>query len=162
MFLPNNLSLDDGVGARVTLAWGCLEKARKLALRGHSTRFDLDKKPDGSWVTSIDLEIESELMRCIANQFPDDHVIAEETCSDTEFGGDGFVWTLDPIDGTSSFVEGLPFFGTVISLSCSRAGTLFSAIALPALDEIVCSFAGGGAFWKPTGVTAWKRLSLAL
>jgi histidinol phosphatase-like enzyme (inositol monophosphatase family) len=75
----------------------------------------IDDKPDQSPVTIADREAERELRRLIERRFPGDGIVGEE------FGaarGDAErVWVLDPIDGTKSFISGIPLFGTLIALT---------------------------------------------
>jgi myo-inositol-1(or 4)-monophosphatase len=73
-------------------------------------------KTDGSVVTRIDNEIETVLREYIAKNFPDDAIIGEEH-ADME-GTSGFVWHIDPIDGTDNFVRKIPFF----AISVARLG----------------------------------------
>ncbi|HTV89045.1 MAG TPA: histidinol-phosphatase [Stellaceae bacterium] len=75
----------------------------------------VDDKPDRSPVTAADRAAEAAMRQLIAAQFPDHGIIGEE------FGGEReaaeFVWVLDPIDGTKSFISGVPLFGTLIALT---------------------------------------------
>jgi histidinol-phosphatase len=74
----------------------------------------VDDKPDTSPVTIADREAESALRELIEKRFPDDGILGEEHGSkrtDAER-----VWVLDPIDGTKSFISGVPLFGTLIAL----------------------------------------------
>lgn len=73
-------------------------------------------KTDGSVVTRIDNEIEMLLRSYIANHFPDDAIIGEE--HDDMEGTSGFVWHIDPIDGTDNFLRKIPFF----AISVARLG----------------------------------------
>jgi histidinol phosphatase-like enzyme (inositol monophosphatase family) len=75
----------------------------------------IDDKPDQSPVTIADREAERELRRLIEAQFPDDGILGEEfgvTRADAKR-----IWVLDPIDGTKSFISGVPLFGTLIALT---------------------------------------------
>jgi inositol-phosphate phosphatase / L-galactose 1-phosphate phosphatase / histidinol-phosphatase len=74
----------------------------------------VDDKADASPVTIADREAEQAMRRLIETQFPADGIFGEE------FGavraGAEWVWVLDPIDGTKSFISGIPLFGTLIAL----------------------------------------------
>lgn len=74
----------------------------------------VDDKQDKSPVTQADREIEQVMRSMINKQFPSHGIIGEE------FGRENtdaeFVWCLDPIDGTKSFITGRPMFGTIIGL----------------------------------------------
>jgi myo-inositol-1(or 4)-monophosphatase len=91
-------------------------------------------KADESPVTAADIEIESRLRDLILSQFPDHGIIGEEQGNhrtDAEF-----VWVLDPIDGTKSFITGVPLFTTLIALM-HKGEPVCGAIYQPVLDELV-------------------------
>lgn len=91
-------------------------------------------KADASPVTAADIEIESRLRDLILKEFPDHGIIGEEHGNyrtDAEF-----VWVLDPIDGTKSFITGVPLFTTLIALM-HRNEPVCGAIYQPVLDELV-------------------------
>jgi len=74
----------------------------------------IDDKADASPVTAADREAEQAIRAILADARPDDGIIGEEfgdTNADAEF-----VWVIDPIDGTKSFITGRPIFGTLIAL----------------------------------------------
>ena len=75
----------------------------------------VDEKRDRTPVTIADRSAERAMRRLIARRFPDHGIVGEE------FGRDDaeadYVWVLDPIDGTKSFVAGVPLFGTLIALA---------------------------------------------
>ena len=74
----------------------------------------VDDKPDLSPVTIADRAAEMAMRRLIAQRFPEHGIFGEE------FGRERpdaeFTWVLDPIDGTKSFISGIPLFGTLIAL----------------------------------------------
>lgn len=115
---------------------------------------DVDFKADNSPVTKIDKNTEMLLREKIQKKFPSHGIIGEE------FGGENenaeFVWVLDPIDGTKSFITKVPLFGTLIGLQhCGKP--VLGAINQPVLKERIvgdcktCDFNG-----KPVRV-AQKR-----
>tara|TARA_B100000886_G_scaffold332144_1_gene284498 strand:+ start:32 stop:808 length:777 start_codon:yes stop_codon:yes gene_type:complete len=73
---------------------------------------EVEKKNDGTLVTNIDKEIEEKFRKRVKKEFADHGVIGEE------FGKDKtdseYVWVIDPLDGTHSFISGKPLFGTLI------------------------------------------------
>ena len=75
----------------------------------------VDDKPDLSPVTIADRAAEAAMRRLIAARFPDHGIIGEEF--GPERADAEFVWVLDPIDGTKSFISGVPLFGTLIALA---------------------------------------------
>jgi inositol-phosphate phosphatase/L-galactose 1-phosphate phosphatase/histidinol-phosphatase len=75
----------------------------------------VDDKPDLSPVTVADRATEQAMRRLIAARFPEHGIIGEEFGREREDAE--FVWVLDPIDGTKSFISGVPLFGTLIALA---------------------------------------------
>jgi inositol-phosphate phosphatase / L-galactose 1-phosphate phosphatase / histidinol-phosphatase len=75
----------------------------------------VDDKPDLSPVTVADRAAETAMRRLIAARFPEHGIIGEEFGREREDAP--FVWVLDPIDGTKSFISGVPLFGTLIALA---------------------------------------------
>jgi inositol-phosphate phosphatase / L-galactose 1-phosphate phosphatase / histidinol-phosphatase len=96
------------------------------------TALTVEDKPDLSPVTVADRAAEEAMRRMIESRFPGHGIIGEEfgrVREDAEF-----VWVLDPIDGTKSFVSGVPLFGTLIALT--RAGRpILGVIDQPVLRE---------------------------
>jgi inositol-phosphate phosphatase/L-galactose 1-phosphate phosphatase/histidinol-phosphatase len=96
------------------------------------TRLVVDDKPDSTPVTAADRAAEAAMRRLIEARYPEHGIIGEE------FGplrqAAEFVWVLDPIDGTKSFISGVPLFGTLIALT--RGGRpLLGVIDQPILRE---------------------------
>lgn len=90
-------------------------------------------KEDMSPVTRADLDAEQLMRELIRKSYPDHGIIGEE------FGSENitaeYIWTLDPIDGTVSFVSGCPLFGTLISLLHERK-PIIGAINMPMLKQL--------------------------
>lgn len=91
-------------------------------------------KADASPVTAADLEIEARLRDLILKRYPNHGIIGEE--HGTENAEAEFVWVLDPIDGTKSFISGVPLFTTLIALQ-HRGQPECGAIYQPILDELI-------------------------
>jgi inositol-phosphate phosphatase/L-galactose 1-phosphate phosphatase/histidinol-phosphatase len=93
-----------------------LAEAAGAAIRPHFRQpIAVDDKPDLSPVTIADRAAEMAMRRLIATRFPDHGIIGEEFGPERENAE--FVWVLDPIDGTKSFISGVPLFGTLIALA---------------------------------------------
>ena len=105
-------------------------------------------KIDGSEVTSADRAAERLLRGHLRGAWPHDAVLGEE------YGGElatrGRCWLLDPIDGTASYVLGMPMFGTLISLLIDGE-PVFGCIHLPALRETTYAALGFGCWLKRDG-----------
>ena len=105
------------------------------------------QKADRSPVTQADCAAESIIKRELLAAFPDDAFLGEE--SGSVLGTSGYEWIVDPIDGTKSFIRGVPLYATLIGCRLAGHGVL-GVIAIPALDELVYAAAGGGA-WHAQG-----------
>jgi histidinol-phosphatase len=98
----------------VVFAERLADAAGAVARRYFRTPVAVDTKADASPVTIADREAETAMRTLIADAYPTHGVLGEEHgASDT---GADFVWVLDPIDGTKSFISGVPLFGVLIAL----------------------------------------------
>lgn len=104
---------------------------RQLSRRYFRQPLGVTLKADASPVTRADREVEAALRRAIHERYPEHGLLGEEE------GGriaDGWSWVVDPIDGTKSFICGVPMYGTLIALL--RAGRpVLGVIDMPALEE---------------------------
>jgi histidinol phosphatase-like enzyme (inositol monophosphatase family) len=107
----------------------------------------VDTKADQSPVTQADRAAEAILRRELLGGFPDDAFLGEETGATA--GRSGYEWIVDPIDGTKSFIRGVPLYATLVGCRHEGRGIL-GVIAIPALDEMVHAARGGGA-WHTRG-----------
>lgn len=105
-------------------------------------------KGDQTPVTEADRRSEELMRERIQRRFPEDGIIGEEF--GVTAGRSGRTWILDPIDGTQSFVRGVPLFGTLIGVT-DRERPIVGVANFPALRECYFAHAGGGAFWRPSG-----------
>jgi len=133
------------------LAWAVemAEAAGRLTLDFfQSDRYQVRRKQDDSPVTQADLQAERLMRERIAQRFPDDEIVGEEF--DNRPGDSGFRWILDPIDGTKSFISGVPLYCQLIGIV--RDGqSIAGVIHVPGLDECVYAVKGSGAWWKRSG-----------
>jgi histidinol-phosphatase len=126
--------------------------------RYRSRDFSVETKPDSTPVTEADRDAEAAIRRVLRESFPEHAFYGEE--EGREGGGD-FLWLIDPIDGTKSFVRGYPFFSTQIALM--HAGELVLGVsAAGAFGERMWATRGGGAFLASAGAPAVRaRVSQA-
>ena len=101
------------------------------------------RKDDGSPVTDADKAAEAFLREALAERFPDDAVIGEEFPE--ERGTSGRTWVIDPIDGTRSFVRGVPLYTTLLAV-IDQHGPSIGVAAVPPLDEAVWAGRGLGCY----------------
>jgi histidinol-phosphatase len=109
----------------------------------------VESKADRTPVTIADREAEKLLRECIANEFPQDAIIGEEF-GETP-GTSGYQWALDPIDGTKSFVHGVPLYTTLVAV-LQESQPCIGVIHSPATSETVFAAKGGGCWYRrPNG-----------
>ncbi|OGL22213.1 hypothetical protein A2707_02655 [Candidatus Saccharibacteria bacterium RIFCSPHIGHO2_01_FULL_45_15] len=111
-----------------------------LARAGNVT---FDSKHDGSPVTDTDIEIEKALQRIMSQQYPAIPVFGEETGYSDDLPD--ACWLVDPIDGTKSFIEGVPTFTSMAALIV-HGETIASVIYNPSTDEMYTAQKGQGAY----------------
>ncbi|KXU94756.1 histidinol phosphate phosphatase [Caballeronia megalochromosomata] len=107
------------------------DEARAIAMQHFRTDIGVETKSDETPVTSADRAIERRLREMISSRFPSHTLVGEEG------GGhiaDGVSWVIDPIDGTKSFVTGLPLFGTLVAMLEDRR-PVCGMIEVPAMRE---------------------------
>lgn len=119
------------------------------------------RKANNTFVTDADFESEKLLRRRITRKFPADAILGEE--EGEREGSSGRRWIIDPIDGTYSFVHGVPFYGVLVGLEIDGE-PVAGVINLPALGEIISAARGLGCFWNdsPSRVSETGRLDEAL
>lgn len=135
---------------RLALAKTIAKSAGKLTLDYfQSNRVDVMKKGDGSPLTIADQESEKHLRAAIKDEFPNDAIVGEEFGA-TE-GNSGYCWILDPIDGTKSFISGVPLYGTMVAVErVTEPGLLrqsvIGSVYFPGLDVGIYASRGNGAW----------------
>jgi len=119
--------------------------AGRIALAHYQTGVAVELKADRSPVTLADRGAEQAIRQAIADRFPDHSVVGEEYGADDR--SSSFRWVVDPIDGTKSFVRGVPLFGTLIGLEIDGRVEV-GVCHLPALGETVAAATGLGCTWN--------------
>ncbi len=134
-----------GVSPDLVFALAIAREAGALTLEYFgSERLRTETKADGSPVTRADREAERLLVTRIRDAFPEDGILGEE--SGETPGKNARRWILDPIDGTKSFMRGVPLYGTLVALE-AEGRPVVGVACLPALREAVFAARGEGAFW---------------
>ncbi len=109
-----NQESDDVLGGFEAFAVQLADEAREISLRYFRKKLDVEIKSDESPVTIADREIEAHIRARLAQRFPAHGIFGEE--HGRERTDARYVWVIDPIDGTRSFVTGWPIWGTLFAL----------------------------------------------
>ncbi len=119
------------------------EKAAEVALSFFRQALLIEMKENGTPVTNADKKTEMVIREELAKAFPDHGILGEEFGEEKK--GADYVWTIDPIDGTRSFMRGIPLFGTLLAL-VERGEPVVGIMVLPAIGETYVAAKGFGAF----------------
>lgn len=115
--------------------------------RYRSADLTIETKPDRTFVTDADTAVEHALRRRIETDRPDDSFFGEES-GRTDKGTRR--WIIDPIDGTSNFLRGVPNWATLIALEVAGELTV-GVVSAPAFNERWWAETGGGAWAQREG-----------
>lgn len=127
----------------LTVLSEAMSEAGREALRLATEGFETFTKPDHSPVTSADLAVNHMLYDRLSATFPEDGWLSEETADDDARLSKQRVWIVDPIDGTRSFVRGLPEFCLSVAL-VEKGLPIVAAIFNPATGEFFSAIRGRG------------------
>jgi myo-inositol-1(or 4)-monophosphatase len=136
----------------------CVRSAGDILLRYFGRAMGVRQKGNqNSVVTDADLAAEEFIVSVIKDRFSDDSIIAEE--SGYQVGRSGRTWVIDPLDGTSNFVAGIPWFGVQVAV-LEQGIPVAAAMSLPTEALLYVSEKGGGVTrnGKAVHVTAERRL----
>jgi histidinol phosphatase-like enzyme (inositol monophosphatase family) len=141
---------------RLAFAVTTARAAGRLTLEHFRVGVDVETKADGSEVSIADRRAEAFIRDAIADAFPADAILGEE--DDDKPGTSGWRWVIDPIDGTFSFVRGVPLFATLLAAErVDAAGdpipgaVEIGVLELPALSETIHAARGHGAWHSANG-----------
>ncbi len=148
--------------AHVEVAVRAARAAGEIALRHFRSGVAVETKADHSPVTEADRASERAIVAVLREAFPDYGFLGEEFGEET--GRAPRRWIIDPIDGTKSFVRGIPFFATLIGLEI-EGEVVAGVVSAPATGDLLVASKGEGAF-DETGqrlrVTGTSRLAEAM
>lgn len=134
------------LAARLQFALDAARQAGEFIMSYYqSPELSVDRKRDASPVTEADRGAEQLIRKMLADQYPSDAILGEEFGESS--GTSGWRWVLDPVDGTKSFIHGVPLFGTLIGVEC-EGRPVAGVCRLPALQEVVYGAIGQGAWWQ--------------
>ena len=142
----------------LAIARTAAEQAGRFALAHFRTALAVEYKADHSPVTLADRGAEERLRTAIGTAFPADGILGEELGEAS--GSSGRRWIVDPIDGTQSFIRGVPLWGVLVALE-DRGECVVGVVALPALGETLWAARGGGAFVNGTPARVSSATTLA-
>jgi myo-inositol-1(or 4)-monophosphatase len=128
----------------LTIAVRAARKAGHIISRGFS-ELDLvktDKKSENDFVTNIDRDAEKAIISVIQQSYPDHSFIGEEG-SNVKGQQNDYQWVIDPIDGTSNFIRGIPHFAVSIALRV-KGKTELGIVYDPIRDELFSATKGKG------------------
>ena len=148
-----NTNLNDLLSVAMEAAY--LGGRRTLAY--FNTGVSVERKSDASPVTCADRESEELIRGVIGKYYPDHTLIGEE--GGALPGNPDYKWIVDPIDGTKTFIHGVPLYGVLIGVEVKGVASV-GVIYLPALDEMVSAAKGLGCRWngRPAHVSGQKSL----
>ena len=109
------------------------DEARKISLKYYKKKINVVSKLDKEFdpVTNADIKIQKKLNNLVSKYYPSHSVVGEEA---SNIKSSPFEWCIDPIDGTKSFIQGVPLWGTLISLARNKK-IIIGIADIPALDE---------------------------
>lgn len=154
--LPDpGFSLDpiaDALEGRLAAAVKLAKLAGDVTLKHfQQSSIEVIRKGDDSPVTIADREAEQTVRAQLAKLYPDDAILGEEFGE--QAGTSDFQWILDPIDGTKSFISGVPLYSTLVGVVRNRE-CLGGVIHIPALEETAFAARGTGCWHSQRGAAA--------
>jgi len=137
--MPSKSELKKFMEAAVAVASG----AGRLLLKAEKGRSKIQYKGRVNLVTGADLASEDYIVKSIGRKFPDHSILAEEGSSNRK--SSNFRWVIDPLDGTTNYAHGFPFYCVSIALEFKK-DIVAGAVYDPQRDEMFHAFLSGGAF----------------
>jgi len=117
----------------------------------------IDVKGHQDFVSEADTNVEIAVRAALARAFPEDGVVGEEGVPTS--GASGYTWVIDPIDGTTNFINGIPQWCVIIA--CVHQGqTVIGVVHDPVHEELHHAVAGGGAFCNDRPIHCSPKTSL--
>ncbi len=123
-------------------------------------RLRVDVKGANDFVTEVDLACEAAIIEIILQAFPEHGILAEESGRSHGNKKSDFLWIIDPLDGTTNFIHGLPIYA--VSIALSFRGKIEQAVVYdPARNDLFVASKGRGAFVNDRRLRVSKRIRLA-
>jgi len=128
---------------RIKVAEHIVKYGAQLILEAFHTSISKQEKTRHDYVTEIDQRIEDLVDKEIKALFPDDAILGEE--NEKIEGNSGYLWVVDPLDGTNNFVKGIPQAGIQIAIYKENE-IIYGAIVNPFVGQMYVANKGEGAF----------------
>jgi histidinol-phosphatase len=140
------------LGAAFELAMACCDEADTIALTAFRQGVEIEAKPDASFVTAADRAVERAIRTRVTARFPEHGLVGEEYGEDRGRGAraSGRRWIIDPIDGTHSYMRGVPLFATLLAFE-AEGRLAVGMVSAPALHRRWFAWQDGGAWAMDTG-----------
>ena len=122
---------------------------RDIADRYLAVPLQVEKKGQGNFVTSVDKAMERELKKQLLRLIPEAGFVAEESGNDSK---SGFNWVIDPIDGTTNFIYGLPYAVSVALTLHKIRRIVLGVVYSPQIDTLYYACYGQGGFVIKNGI----------
>ena len=121
--------LNDFLNFSIELA----DEARLISLKYFKKKISIKSKEVNKFdpVSIADIKIQKKINHLIENKFNEHSILGEE---ESFIKNSLYEWCIDPIDGTKSYIQGVPLWGTLISLA-RNGKTILGLVDIPALDE---------------------------
>ena len=133
-------------------------RAGEILLDRFRTSISISYKGRGNIVTDVDTEVEKEMLAILRREYPDMGLLGEE--SSGAHADTGYVWIVDPLDGTRNYASGIPFFSTVIGLALDGE-VLVGVNYDPVRGDLFEAERGRGAFLNGQRAAVSERRELA-
>ena len=118
-------------------------------------------KQPNDFVTEVDKAAEAAIIDTLRDAYPEYRILAEESGSSAgKGGGDSeYQWIIDPLDGTTNFIHGMPQYA--VSIALAKAGVIEQAVIFdPNRNELFTASKGGGAFLNERRIRVSRRNKL--
>lgn len=145
---------------RLAFALDAAVQAGRSTLAHFQNGVDFESKADDTPVTVADKDAERIIRERIAAQYPGEAILGEE---EGETGSGADRWVIDPIDGTKSFICGVPLYATLLSYE-QEGEPIIGVCYFPALDDLIFAEKGQGTSWngRPARVSTKNSLDGAV
>jgi len=118
---------------------------------GRLGAFVIEDKGPSDFVTEVDRQCEDLILESVRSNFPDHHIMSEET--ENEGLQPGYTWVIDPLDGTTNFIHGFPFVAVSVAV-CLEKTPVFGMVLDPVRGELFVAKKGGGAWLNGSRIRA--------